>query len=68
MLFLLDTNAVISLLDDAGSKLSHELYYGAFKSKRIERNVALVDSLQFKVVDFGLWLWLARRSAHRRGR
>ena len=38
MPFLLDTNAVISLLNDAGSKLSHELYYGAFKSKRISTN------------------------------
>ena len=70
MLYLLDTNAVIALLNDAKSRLalrarqhspadigisavvSHELFYGAFKSQRIERNVALVDSLQFKVVEF----------------
>ena len=70
MRFLLDTNAVIALLNDAGSKLalrvrqhtpsevgmsaivSHELFYGAFKSQRAERNVALVDSLLFEVVDF----------------
>ena len=70
MRFLLDTNAVIALLNDAGSALarrarhqvpadigisaivSHELFYGAFKSKRAERNVALVDSLQLEVVDF----------------
>ena len=70
MLFLLDTNAVIALLNDGASKLarrarqyspadvgisaivSHELFYGAFKSKRAERNLALVDSLQFEVVDF----------------
>lgn len=70
MIYLLDTNAVIALLNDAKSRLaqrarqhspadigmsavvSHELFYGAFKSKRVERNVALVDSLQFKVVEF----------------
>jgi len=32
--------------------VSHELFYGAFKSQRVERNVALVDSLQFKVLEF----------------
>ncbi|HXH37694.1 MAG TPA: type II toxin-antitoxin system VapC family toxin [Thermoanaerobaculia bacterium] len=30
----------------------HELYYGAFKSQRTTRNVALVDTLQFEVVEF----------------
>ncbi len=30
----------------------HELFYGAFKSQRSETNVALVDFLQFEVVDF----------------
>jgi tRNA(fMet)-specific endonuclease VapC len=30
----------------------HELYYGAFKSQRVERNVAHVDALQFPVVEF----------------
>jgi tRNA(fMet)-specific endonuclease VapC len=30
----------------------HELFYGAFKSRRVERNVALVDSLQFAVLEF----------------
>ena len=30
----------------------HELYYGAFKSQRVEQNVARVDSLQFSVVEF----------------
>jgi tRNA(fMet)-specific endonuclease VapC len=30
----------------------HELYYGAFKSKRRERNPGLVDGLQFEVVRF----------------
>ena len=70
MLFLLDTNAVIALLNDGTSKLaqrarqhspadigisaivSHELFYGAFKSKRADQNIALVDSLRFVVVDF----------------
>jgi tRNA(fMet)-specific endonuclease VapC len=32
--------------------VSHELFYGAFKSRRATRNVALVDSLQFEVLDF----------------
>lgn len=30
----------------------HELYYGAFKSQRAARNIALVDALQFEVVEF----------------
>lgn len=29
----------------------HELYYGAFKSQRTARNVALIDALQFEVMD-----------------
>jgi len=70
MRFLLDTNVVISLLNDATSKLAqrarrekpadiaisaivaHELFYGAFKSQRPTQNVALIDSLQFEVLDF----------------
>jgi tRNA(fMet)-specific endonuclease VapC len=32
----------------------HELYYGAFKSQRVEMNVARVDALQFPVVEFDL--------------
>lgn len=32
--------------------VAHELYYGAFKSQRSARNVALIDSLQFEVLDF----------------
>lgn len=32
--------------------VAHELYYGAFKSQRTSRNVALVDKLQFEVVEF----------------
>jgi tRNA(fMet)-specific endonuclease VapC len=30
----------------------HELYYGAFKSQRTARNVALIDNLQFEVMEF----------------
>jgi tRNA(fMet)-specific endonuclease VapC len=30
----------------------HELYYGAFKSQRVEQNVARVDGLQFRVLEF----------------
>lgn len=30
----------------------HELYYGAFKSRRREHNVTLVDGLRFEVVAF----------------
>jgi tRNA(fMet)-specific endonuclease VapC len=30
----------------------HELYYGAFKTQRAKQNAALVDSLQFAVVEF----------------
>ncbi len=30
----------------------HELFYGAFKSERAERNVALVDGLRFGVLEF----------------
>ena len=29
----------------------HELYYGAFKSQRVEQNVARVDALQFSVLE-----------------
>ena len=30
----------------------HELYYGAFKSQRVEQNVARVDALQFPGLEF----------------
>lgn len=30
----------------------HELFYGAFKSARTERNVALVDGLRFGALEF----------------
>lgn len=70
MRYLLDTNAVIGLLNDTASMLAkrarrespgdigvstivvHELFYGAFKSRRAAQNVALVDSLQFAVLEF----------------
>ncbi len=32
--------------------VAHELYYGAYKSQRVARNVALVDALQFEIVEF----------------
>ena len=32
--------------------VAHELYYGAFKSERRERNIDLVDALQFEVLTF----------------
>ena len=32
--------------------VAYELFYGAFKSQRSARNVALVDGLQFEVLDF----------------
>jgi tRNA(fMet)-specific endonuclease VapC len=70
MRYLLDTNAVIGLLNDASSKLSrrarqempsdigisaivaHELFYGAFRSRRATHNVGLIDGLQFPVLEF----------------
>src|SRR5271155_4722958 len=32
--------------------VAHELFYGAFKSRRASHNVALVDALQFPVIEF----------------
>jgi tRNA(fMet)-specific endonuclease VapC len=70
MRYLLDTNVVVGLLNDATSKMAqrarrekpadvaisavvaHELFYGAFKSRRAAQNVALVDALQFAVIEF----------------
>jgi len=69
MRYLLDTNAIIALLNDTTSPIArrvrrytprdigisavvmHELYYGAFKSQRVEKNVARVDALQFPVLE-----------------
>jgi tRNA(fMet)-specific endonuclease VapC len=68
--FLLDTNAVISLLNERESMIakkvrqhnpgeisissivSHELFYGAYKSRRTKQNVDLVEYLQFEVLEF----------------
>ena len=70
MAYLLDTNAVIALLNDTTSKtalrarretpgdvaisviVTHELYCGAFRSRRAAQNAALIDALQFAVLDF----------------
>ena len=70
MRFLLDSNAVIALLNHPAGTVSqharqyrpvdiglsaivmHELYFGAFKSRRLERNLAIVDGLRFEVVPF----------------
>jgi tRNA(fMet)-specific endonuclease VapC len=70
MRFLLDTNIVIAVLNDATSRaakrlreespadvaissiVAHELYYGAFKSARVQHNLDLVDALQFPVAAF----------------
>ena len=70
MRYLLDTNAIIALLNDTTSPIArrvrrhaprdfgvsalviHELYDGAFKSQRVEQNVARVDALQFSVLEF----------------
>lgn len=32
--------------------VAHELFYGAFKSRRATQNVALIDALQFAVLEF----------------
>jgi len=32
--------------------VAHELFYGAFKSRRAARNLALIDALQFSIVEF----------------
>jgi tRNA(fMet)-specific endonuclease VapC len=34
--------------------VSHELYFGAYKSQRRDHNLAIVDGLQFEVVPFDL--------------
>lgn len=69
-MYLLDTNAVIAVLNspDGGvarklrrkrpgnvfvsSVVLHELYFGAFKSARVERNASLVDALAFNALAF----------------
>lgn len=34
------------------SLVMHELYFGAFRSQRLERNLAIVDDLRFEVLPF----------------
>ena len=68
MNYLLDTNAVISLLKrhpnlserlrqhrpaefGLPSIVAHELFYGAYKSQRRTENLAVVEALQFEVLD-----------------
>jgi len=70
MRYLLDANAVISLLKDKSPQLArrvrqcppgelcvssivlHELYFGAFKSQRVQSNLHVLDHLAFQVLDF----------------
>ena len=33
--------------------VTHELFYGAFNSRRAAQNLALIDALQFEVLEFG---------------
>ncbi len=32
--------------------VAHELFYGAYKSRRQEHNIALIDNLYLEIVDF----------------
>jgi tRNA(fMet)-specific endonuclease VapC len=34
------------------SLVAHRLFYGAFKSRRVEQNVAVIDDLRFVVLEF----------------
>lgn len=34
------------------SLVMHELFYGAFHSRQVQKNLAIVDSLQFEALDF----------------
>ena len=70
MRFLLDTNAVIAVINDPKSKVSrrlrryapadvgvssvvmYELWFGAYKSQRVEHNLGVVDSLRYEVLPF----------------
>jgi tRNA(fMet)-specific endonuclease VapC len=70
MAYLLDSNAVIALLNAPRSNLArrvrqsnaadvavsaialHELFYGAFKGERAAHNLAMLDALQFEIVEF----------------
>jgi tRNA(fMet)-specific endonuclease VapC len=70
MRYLLDTNAVIAILNksetrtfenamkhrmgDVGTSsiVLHELYFGAYKSARQERNLSILSALRLPVLDF----------------
>jgi len=70
MVYLLDTNAVVGLLNDRPRNLvrrsrqqsvrdigipaivMHELFYGAFRSRRAVQNLARIDGLRFDVIEF----------------
>lgn len=32
----------------------HELYFGAFKSRRVQQNIAFLEALDFEILDFQL--------------
>lgn len=68
--YLLDTNAVIALLNNADSLIYgnlrqhhpgsigissiviYELYYGAYKSRRVNHNLSVIEKLQFPILEF----------------
>ncbi len=69
MKFLLDTNAIIALMQGhpgfrsqlechepqdfaLSSIVTHEFYYGAYKSQRVEANLARLAALRFEILDF----------------
>jgi tRNA(fMet)-specific endonuclease VapC len=70
MPYLLDANAVITLLENRSAGLArrvrqhavsdiaissivlHELYFGAFKSRRVTENAHRVNALLFEVLEF----------------
>jgi tRNA(fMet)-specific endonuclease VapC len=70
MHYLLDTNALIAILNDGRSSVSikarrhrtdaiaissivmHKLYFGAYKSQNIARNMEAVRAMEFPVISF----------------
>ena len=70
MKYLLDSNAVIALVNKTSAALARrlrehnpdvvvtsvivvqELFYGAFKSQLVERNLAALEDLKFEVLNF----------------
>lgn len=68
--YLLDTNAVIGLLNGGTPMLTrrvrrvapaevgvssivvYELFYGAYKSARVARNLAIIDGIQLQTLEF----------------